>query len=259
MTEIKHRFSQDVLLSVPGDSLVEANLAGTDLAVADFAGLDLARANLQGASLAVADFTGANLSGTDLRDADLTGAVLIGANLSGADLRGSTLTGTDLGHSGLEDANLTGVDFTGSNLIGADLSRTRLQGANLANASMKYALLIGAEFDDRTRFPALIFEPAAKGAVRVAVGASDLPMADPELQESAAWDAGQPVLECLVQRASDAAALALHVRTASGWLLVAHPTESLVGLLQSALGSPGSEARAYQVGSAAGLIVRTRR
>ena len=255
MVEIKHRFTDDVLHTVPADSLVGANLAGASLLVANFAGLDLHRANLQGAGLAVADFSGANLSGCNLRDADLTGAVLIGANLSGADLRGATLTSADLGHSGLEDSNLTGVTLNGTNLTGADLSRARLQGANLADASMNYTLLTGAAFDDRTQFPALIFDPAAKGAVRAAAGATS----DPELREEAASDAGEPVLECLFQRASDATTLSLHVRTASGWLIVDRPTEALAGQLQQALGSAGSEARAYRAGPAVGLIVRASR
>ena len=259
MTEIKHLFTNEVLHVVPEGSLVGANLAGAALPVANFAGLDLHGADLRGASLAVADFTGANLSGCNLRDADLTGAVLIGANLSGADLRGTTLTGTDLGHAGLEDADLTGVNLDGTNLTGADLCRARLQGANLATASMNHALLTGAEFDDRTQFPALIFDPEAKGAVRVVAAATAVPVADPELREAAAWEAGEPVLECLFQRASDAATLSLHVRTAGGWLLVDRPTEALAGQLQQALGSAGSDARAYRVGSAVGLIVRARR
>lgn len=255
MIEIKHRFTEDVLYAVPADSLVEANLAGAALHTANFVGLDLHRTNLQGAALAVADFSGANLSGCNLRNADLTGAVLTGAKLSGADLRGATFTHTDLGHSGLEDSNLTGVNLNDANLTGADLSRARLQGTNLADASMKYTLLAGAAFDDRTQFPALIFDPEAKGAVRAAGGATS----EPDLQESAAWDAGEPVVECLFQRASDAATLSLHVRTASEWLIVDRPTEALAGQLQQALNSAGSEARAYRVGSAWGLLVRARR
>lgn len=251
MIEIKHRFTEEVLHVLSEGPLAGANLAGAALSSADFAGLDLRGANLQGAGLSAADFTGAILSGCNLRGADLSGAVLIGAYLGGADLREGTLAGTDLGHAGLEDADLSGVDLKDTNLIGSDLSRARLQGANLAGVSMKYATLDGAAFDDRTQFPPLLFDPEARGARRI-------PLADPQLPE-AAWDAGQPVIECLFQRAADGVTLSLHVRTAGGWLPVDRPTEGLAGQLLQALGAAGAEARAYRVGSAVGLIVRARR
>ena len=254
MIEIKHRFTDDVLQVVPADSLVGANLAGASLLVANFAGLDLHRANLQGASLAVADFSGANLSNCNLRNTDLTGAVLIGANLNGADLRGATLTSADFGHSGLE----TQPHRREPERDQPDRCRPvagPVAGREPRRRLHEYALLTGAAFDDRTQFPALIFDPEAMGAVRAVAGATDIP----ELQEAAVWDAGQPVIECLFQRASDDATLSLHVRTASEWLSVDRPTEALAGMLHQALGSAGSEARAYRVGPAVGVIVRARR
>ena len=54
--EIKHKITNEVLLTIEGDSLQGANLRG---------------ANLQGADLRGADLRGADLKGADLRYADL--------------------------------------------------------------------------------------------------------------------------------------------------------------------------------------------
>jgi hypothetical protein len=253
--EIKHLFTEEVLLAVPQESLVGAKLSGASLSAADLGGQDLQRADLRGADLSAAGLAGANLAGCNLRDANLTGACMIGANLRGADLRGARLAGADLGHSGLEEADLSDVVLEGTNLIGAELSRARLQGADLSNAMMKYASLTGAEFDERTQFPALLFDPESRGAVRAAAGVPP----EPAPLEGAAWDAGEQVLECLFQRASDATTLSLSVRTSGGWLLVERPTEALAGLVVQSLASPEAEVRAYRVGPAVGLIVRSRR
>ena len=86
----------------------------------------------------------------------------------------------------------------------------------------------------------------------------DTRMTEPELRE-VAWDAGESVVECLFQRASDAATLSLHVRTAGGWLLIQSPTEALAGQVQQAIASVGAEVRAYRVGAAVGLLIRARR
>ena len=84
-------------------------------------------------------------------------------------------------------------------------------------------------------------------------------MSEPELQEAATQDAGEPVVECLFQRASDAIILSLFVRTAGGWLAIDRPTEALAGQIQLALASTGAEVRAYRAGPAVGIIIRSRR
>ena len=69
--EIKHKLTNEVLLTTRGDSLQGANLRWADLRWAN-----LREANLQGANL-----QGADLQGADLREANLREANLQGANL----------------------------------------------------------------------------------------------------------------------------------------------------------------------------------
>jgi superfamily II DNA/RNA helicase len=79
-------------------------------------------------------------------------------------------------------------------------------------------------------------------------------MTEPELLETNG-DFGEPILECLYQRASDSTTISLHVRTDFGWLLVLRPTEALATQIQLAL-STGAEALAYRVDSEVGIIIR---
>lgn len=58
--------------------MVEVDLTGVSLRLANLAG-----ANLRGARLVRADLTGADLRGADLTDADLSGALLGAARLTG--------------------------------------------------------------------------------------------------------------------------------------------------------------------------------
>ena len=80
--EIKHKITNEVLLTIEGDSLQAANLQGADLQAAD-----LRYANLQGADLQAANLRYANLKGANLKGASLQAANLQGADLQAADLR----------------------------------------------------------------------------------------------------------------------------------------------------------------------------
>ena len=59
--EIKHKITNEVLLTIEGDSLQGANLQRADLQEADLQGADLRWANLQGADLRWANLQGADL------------------------------------------------------------------------------------------------------------------------------------------------------------------------------------------------------
>ena len=59
--EIKHKITGEVLLTIEGDTLREADLRGADLRWAD-----LREADLRGANLRWADLRGADLQGADL-------------------------------------------------------------------------------------------------------------------------------------------------------------------------------------------------
>lgn len=83
--------------------------------------------------------------------------------------------------------------------------------------------------------------------------------ADPATMEVANWDAGEPIVEVLFQRASDSATLSLNVRTSLGWLMVGNPSEAIAGDLQQAMADPCACARAYIVSGNVGIIIRTKR
>ena len=107
-----------------------------DLAGKNLAGADFRKAFLTGVNLA-----GKNLSGTDFRGAVMSGANLTGANLSGADLRNAVLNSANLTGANLSGADLRDALLTGSNLSGANLS-----GADLRDVSLKTANTLGANF-----------------------------------------------------------------------------------------------------------------
>ena len=94
--EIKHKLTNEVLLTIEGGSLQYADLQYTDLRWADLQGADLREANLQRADLLGANLKYADLRGANLKYADLRGANLKYANLRGANLRGANILGADL-------------------------------------------------------------------------------------------------------------------------------------------------------------------
>ena len=74
--KIKHKLTNEVLLTIVGDSLQGANLQGANLKEAN-----LQYTNLQGANLRGTNLKGANLRGANLKEANLQGANLQYANL----------------------------------------------------------------------------------------------------------------------------------------------------------------------------------
>jgi uncharacterized protein YjbI with pentapeptide repeats len=133
------------------------DLAGMDLAGADFAMASLTGAHFVGANLRKADLMGADLSMAHLMGADLTGANLTGANLTGAHLTGARLaqahlTGAHLREAILAQAHLIGAHLAGANLRKADLMeaglhKADLTGADLTGANLMGALLMGTNFE----------------------------------------------------------------------------------------------------------------
>jgi uncharacterized protein YjbI with pentapeptide repeats len=147
------------------DSVVRAQLKGTNLRYAEasesfFAGAELYLADLSGSNLERADLHGsdlteAHLNGADLSDANLTGAntnmsgaylidtYLFGANLSDANLSGAHLNKAHLGGADLRGAGLGGAYLNDADLVGADLSGTPipadLRGAELVEADLMYS------------------------------------------------------------------------------------------------------------------------
>jgi hypothetical protein len=93
MIEIRHRRTNEVIYTFPGDTLVGANLWGADLRDANLWGADLRDADLEGAKLERAKLERAKLERANLERAKLERANLEGANLERAYLRGATREG----------------------------------------------------------------------------------------------------------------------------------------------------------------------
>ena len=74
--EIKHKLTNEVLLTIEGANLREANLQGANLQWADLREANLRGANLQWANLREANLREANLREANLREADLREADL---------------------------------------------------------------------------------------------------------------------------------------------------------------------------------------
>jgi uncharacterized protein YjbI with pentapeptide repeats len=91
--------------------LINADLEGAPLSMAE-----LSEASLRGANLSGADLMLAKLGGADLRDANLSGANIWWAYLRDADLRGANLHGAVLWRADLRGANLVRADLTDADL-----------------------------------------------------------------------------------------------------------------------------------------------
>ncbi|WP_017304854.1 pentapeptide repeat-containing protein [Spirulina subsalsa] len=91
---------------------------------------------LPGACLSRAMLTNANLEGTNLAIAELSRANLVGANLTGVNLSWATLASANLVNSNLNQANLEGADLSRANLVGVNLSSANLHNACLFEAKL---------------------------------------------------------------------------------------------------------------------------
>lgn len=157
-------------------TMLEAELAWSDLSRARLARTDLTDTMLSEAILVGADLIGANLTGAtllrvDLTEANLLRAVLVGAKLNGADLSEASLVWADVTEADLAGANLTNASlarakltraiFMGANLAGADLT-----GADLTAADLFKADLAGVVYSEETVWPDNV-EPIQRGAVLI--------------------------------------------------------------------------------------------
>jgi len=131
---IRHKNSNEILLTVAAFSLENANLREAFLQGADLQGANLQRANLRGANLRGANLQGANLQFTNLQY----------ANLHLVSLQGAFLRNTDLQGANLQKANLRNTDLQYADLQKANLRNTILQNANLSNAILQGVNLSGA-------------------------------------------------------------------------------------------------------------------
>ena len=135
MIEIKHRYTNEVILTVDSDALV-----GVDLSNRDLRGCDLSNSDLRDSNL-----SGSNLSGSDLR----------GSNLSGSNLINSNLSRSNLYNSNLSNCELSNCNLSGSNLSNCDLSRSNLRFTNLSRSDLDFACMplwcgdLKAGYDDK--------------------------------------------------------------------------------------------------------------
>jgi hypothetical protein len=113
-----------------------------DLSRSDF-GFDLSGANLVDTNL-----SGAHLNLANLIQADLSRAILYRADLRGANLSGAQLVNADLGWTILSEADLSGADLTGAQLAHASLNGANLSGANLSRASFQETIFGNVDLSD---------------------------------------------------------------------------------------------------------------
>ena len=149
MTDIKHRWTAEILLSVDGP-LRDVDFMGRDLSFADLAQGGLAEANLTGINLHGADLTGAylieaSLTWANLERADLTSAHVISADLFGTSLRQAKLSGAQLCDTNMDNTDLAGADLANANLYLARLTGAILTGTDFANANLDGTVFVGCE------------------------------------------------------------------------------------------------------------------
>ena len=147
MIEIKHKGTDEVLYTGPGDSLGGTDLEGLALRCADLEGLDLtntdfARCDLSNACLALAGLDGTNFSG-----ADLVGANFTGADSSFADFSEANLKGAVLDSAWLVDADFTDADLEGASFKYARIKNVSFENANLENVDFSLAELAEVDFE----------------------------------------------------------------------------------------------------------------
>jgi hypothetical protein len=165
MIEIKNRYTNEVIYTYQGDSLVEANLSEANLSRANLSGANLSRANLSGANLSGADLSRADIYKAYLSRADLSRADLSRADLSRADLSGAYLYRADLSRADLLDANISGAYLSRADLSKADLSGANLSEANLSGAYLYKSNLFGANLKNIKNFSPASFLLADWGEV----------------------------------------------------------------------------------------------
>lgn len=150
MSEIIHAIEikdldGEILCTVDGNSLKNADLSHKDLQRANLAGLDL---------------SGANLCGTKLNDADLFKTRLTGATLASTDFTKAKLNCAKLDHIEslgplyFDGAELVAADFTNTafklvaTFENAKLMRANFSGALFCNSNFKGANFSEANFSD---------------------------------------------------------------------------------------------------------------
>ena len=151
-------------------SLVEADLAGTELSGSDFsmsalmgvnfANSDMQKATFKAASLKSASFIGTNLtdavfSATDLQEADFTDANLSGAKLTkcalkGANFKGAVLDDTLFKQSDLSEMSFDNMMLKGTVFQSSSLKKATFKGAVLHTVSFHHTVVKHTNFDGAT-------------------------------------------------------------------------------------------------------------
>jgi uncharacterized protein YjbI with pentapeptide repeats len=121
-----------------------ADLSNGEFVETFFTSTDLAKANLAGSDLSLAEFSNARLAGADLTGAVLEKAVGSRVDFSGANMAGANLTAAEFSRSNFQRANLVGADLTNSELSRSDFTEADLTGAIMAKAELPRIVLASA-------------------------------------------------------------------------------------------------------------------
>jgi len=116
---IRHRETEELLLSYDPEDPEKFEFQGKDLQYADFSKRELCNANFSGANLHYANFEGALLLDADFREADLSNAVFDRAVLQRANFYKAGLRDASLRKTHLTDTNFHNAFMEGANVHGA--------------------------------------------------------------------------------------------------------------------------------------------
>jgi uncharacterized protein YjbI with pentapeptide repeats len=127
-------------------SLMDTDLASTQLAGSDFSMSALMNANFDGADLKQSKFKAAALKGASFVGADLTGSLFDSSDLTDANLTSANLTNAKLRRCALKGADLDGVILDNTEFSQSDLSEVAFDGLNLTNTVFNGSSLKKATF-----------------------------------------------------------------------------------------------------------------
>lgn len=156
--------------SLMDTDLADTQLTGTDFSMsalmnADFSRADLRRSKFQAAALKGADFTDANLAESNFDSSDLTQTNFTNTNLTGTTFRrcafkdavfaqtildNTEFSQSDLGGVAFDGLALVGTHFKGSSLNKATFKDTILENVSFHHSDVKKAVFDGATMDKVT-------------------------------------------------------------------------------------------------------------
>lgn len=152
------RWDGKVVVRIPGDSLLGADLSNMDLTDADFCKRDLSNAILRNCVLRGAKFEDATMRNADFSGSKTEAPGSGGARFRGANLEGANFSNAELDYGNFYNANLTNTNFQGASVCTASFENAVLRDTNFSGANLEYSVIprlkYPIRYDSSTRWPA---------------------------------------------------------------------------------------------------------